>query len=67
MDEVEEVYKPLHELLECSADISTEVQTSVLSYIYTCPKCGINRRYSVPKSNEFVGCDGNDLGLYKIE
>lgn len=63
---IEPPLEPKHILITCLPDNTTYIQTSAISYIYTCPECGLNRRYAVPKNDEFIGCEGNDLGLYKI-
>lgn len=49
-----------HESVECILNPSTKLQTSVISYLYTCPSCGEQRRYAYPSSGETVFCDGLD-------
>lgn len=61
-----EPYQEIHPMKRCVKEENTFLKTATESYVYTCPECGINRRYSIPEQGEYIGCDGNDLGVYKL-
>jgi hypothetical protein len=53
----------MHDLTQTIIDETTKITTSTDSYIFTCPVCAKQARYSYSFENKVeVFCDGNDLG-----
>lgn len=50
-----------HPSLALDYDHNTEVLTSVVSYLYTCPVCMEARRYAIPPDGWNVYCNGLDF------
>lgn len=52
----------MHDLTITTKNETTLVETSMNSYIYTCPICDKQQRFAEPYGKEVVFCDGNDMG-----
>lgn len=52
-----------HELVQTQIDLNTKIETSVDSYIFTCPDCNKQARYGYSFDNkQEVYCNGEDFG-----